>query len=450
MLQHQARELASAGTTPLARFTPTDLVFTWDAERQTFTHQLERDLQLLVVWSSAREHEDAVRRLLLRDFRVVAEIEVRWSPHEVATNFERLYGQGLYGTTDKPDEVGGGPFLVFVLEDPAPRYGYRQNVSGYVELTNLHVADAKAAARGLAGGYRIHSSNNVREFFHDATLLLGEARVRLLLEHEGPEPYRETVAEDVVGSRGWRDLPELFGVLRLASQYVVLRNFEDLPGALEDDREIDLLTRDRTDLAAIANARPLDPGGDGVQHGCTVGGEQVVLDVREVGDGYLDGRWQDVLLRQREWHADLVAVPRADDHLYSLLYHAKVQKPAVKPAYAPRLAALARRVGLPPALADRITEDDVASSVLDGFLSAHGYEVPRTDDPGVHRNDAFVARLRLTTVVPAPLTAARTELWRSARSSRVADLAARSSLLRRAYRRARAGARVLAGAGRAS
>ncbi|MBN0042177.1 hypothetical protein JN535_18635 [Cellulosimicrobium cellulans] len=425
---------APAGTVPVAAFSPSELTFVHDAERGTFVHQYDRDLQLVVVWSAAREHEAEVLAILRRELRVLAEIEVHWSRDEVVTNFERLYGQELWGTSPKPQQVGAGPFLLVVVEDPDPRYGYGRNVTGYVELTNLAVARAKRAARDLVGGYRIHSSNNIREFFHDATLVLGEERLRAVLAHTGDEPYREVVREDVVGSGGWRDLTELFGVLRLTSEYVVLRNAEDLPGALEDDREIDLLARDRTDLAAVAGARPLDPGGDGVQHGCLVGGEQVVLDVREVGDGYLDRRWQDDLLRRRTWHAGCVAVPRVDDHLFSLLYHAKVQKPAVKPVYEPRLRALSRAVGLPDDVAARITDDEVAAAVLDGFLSAHGYGLPRSDDPGVHRNDAFVQRFRLTTVEPTALVLARAELWEAARHSRAAELAARSTILRAAFR----------------
>jgi len=433
--------VADRAATPVERFSPSALTYAYDAARGTFAHQYDRDLQLVVLWSDARPHEAEVLEILRRELVVLAEIEVRWSPDEVVTNFERLYGQELWGTSPKPEQVGAGPFLLVVVEDPDPRYGYRSNVTGYVELTNLAVARAKAAAPSLVGGYRIHSSNNIREFFHDATLVLGEDRLRSVLAHTGDEPYREVVSDDVVGSGGWRDLAELFGVLRLTSEYVVLRNAEDLPVALEEDREIDVLARDRTDLAAVAGARPLDPGGQGVQHGCLVAGEQVVLDVREVGDGYLDRRWQDDLLRRREWHAGCVAVPRVDDHFFSLLYHAKVQKPAVKPVYVPRLRALAREVGLPADVAERITDDDVAASVLDGFLSAHGYGLPRSEDAGVHRNDAVVERFRLTSVEPTALSLARTELWHAARHSRAAELAARSTLLRGAFRGGRAAVR---------
>jgi hypothetical protein len=431
-------------TTDVRTFTPSDLELRWDAERRAFAHQYDRDLQMVALWSGARHREAEILDILRERFHVLAEIEVRWSPDRVVTNFERLYGQGLWGTSPKHLEVGADPFLLVVVEDPEPRYAYRQNVSGYVELTNVHVAEAKAAARRLAGGYTVHSSNNLREFFRDATLLLGPARLDQLLARDPHAAHpRETLDADLVGDSGWADLDELAGLLRRAGEYVVLRNFEGLPEVLADDPEIDVLARDQTDFAALLGARPLDHDGTGARFGTTVGGVPVAFDVRWVGDGYLDVRWQDDLLRRRTWTPDGLAVPRADDHLFSLLYHAKVQKASVKPAYVPRLSALARDLDLPAALAEDITTDAVAARVLDGFLSGHGYTVPRTADHGVHRNDAFVSSLRLTTVEPTAADRARTELLAAARGSRAGELAARSELLRRTYRGARDGVRAL-------
>ncbi|MDF9877538.1 hypothetical protein [Cellulosimicrobium cellulans] len=427
-----------SGRVDVASFTPSDLELRWDPDRRAFAHQYDRDLQMVAIWSNARPHEDEILDILRRRFHVLAQVEVRWSPDRVVTNFERLYGQGLWGTSPKPAEVGAGPFLLVVVEDPEPRYAYRQNVSGYLELTNVHMAEAKAAARRLAGGYTVHSSNNLREFFRDTTVVLGPGRLdEILARDPAVEHPRETLDADLVGDAGWSGLDEVAAVLRRASEYVVLRNFEGLPGALADDPEIDVLARDQADLAALLNARPLDHDGTGARFGTTVGGLPVAFDVRWVGDGYLDVRWQDHLLRRRTWTPEGLPVPRGDDHLFSLLYHAKVQKPAVKPAYVPRLSALARDLDLPAGLSDSITDDDVAARVLDGFLSGHGYTVPRTVDRGVHRNEVFVASLRMTEVEPSPVDEARAELVAAARRSRVGELAARSDLLRAAYRHVR-------------
>lgn len=430
---------------PVSSFTPSDFALTFDASLAGFVHSYDRDLQLFVVWERARSHEDEIIAIIEEKFRVLAEFEVVWSPDRVIENFERLYSDPLTGSSTKHRGVGSGPFLLIVAEDPEPLYRYRQNVSGYVELTNVHVSDAKRAARKLAGGYTVHSSNNMREFFRDAVLLLGPDLLDETVTAEsmnGRRP-RQTVARDLMGADGWSDLAELLAVLHRASEYVVLRNYEGLPGELDHDPEIDLLTRDRLDFVAITNARGDLDETSGAAFTTTVGDREIVLDVRFVGDGYLDGAWQSEMLSRRTWTPGGLAVPRADDYFFSLLYHAKVQKPDVKPVYVPRLEELGSVLGLSDTVSTRATQDDVALSLLDGFLGGHAYGVPRAIDRGVYRNDAFVEQLRLARVERSALQSARTELWDNARHSRLGRRAARFSPLRTAVRGARSTLRTL-------
>jgi hypothetical protein len=434
-----ARADASDGVVPLDAYTPTALTFRRDPLTGAFVHQYDRDLQLLCVWGDAREHDDAIRALAEQTFDVVAEFEVTWSAEHVVTNFERLYAEHLHGTSDKHEEVGTGPFLLLVLEDRAPRYAYRRNVSGLVELTSVHMSALKAQARARAGGYRVHSSNGLQEFFRDATLLLGPDHVDAILAGTAA-PGRVQVG-DPVGTGGWSDLAVVFRTLRRAVPYVVLRGFDDLP-RIPEDREVDVLGRRRLDLGALLGARPDWPGGAAFRF--DVDGERVTFDVRTVRDGYLDAAWQERILARRSWHDD-VPVPREDDLFFSLLYHAKIQKPSVKPAYVPQLLRLAKELDLPDELGTTLFDDDTAAAVLDGYLAAHGYGVPIPADPDVHRNDAVVARLWRTRVEPPVLELARRELWARTKGSPPARFAARSSVLRSAYRTARSAAQSVRG-----
>jgi len=418
---------AHGAAAPLSAFSPTSLEFRQDPATGSFVHQYDRDLQLLCVWGDAREHDDAVRSLARESFDVVGEFEVTWSAEHVVTNFERLYAEHLHGTSDKHLEVGSGPFLLLVLEDRNPRYAYRRNVSGLVELTNVHMSSLKARARAVAGGYRVHSSNGLQEFFRDATLLLGPERVDAILD--GSVPAGLVAVGDPVGTGGWSDLAEVFRALRRSVPYVVLRGFDELP-AVPADREVDVLGRRRLDIGALLGGRPDWPGGAAFHF--DVAGERVTFDVRTVGDGYLDAAWQERILARRDWQED-VPVPRDDDLFFSLLYHAKIQKPAVKPEYVPQLARLAKGLDLPDELSSTLLDDDTAAALLDGYLAAHGYRVPIPADTGVHRNDAVVARLWRTRVDRPVLEVARHELWARAKGSRPARLAARSSVLKGAY-----------------
>lgn len=431
-----AASAPQSNTISVVDFTPSALRFEWDDQRGAFHHNVDRDVHLFVIWETAREHEREILDRIGSELTVIAEFAIQWSPDRALTNFERLYGAAVGGGTGKHEDAGTGEFVLVVAEDPHPQYRYRQNVSGYVELTNVRVADIKRDARALAGGYRVHSSNNIREFFRDATLILGPMRLDDLLRGEIGEVKRRKLQTDLVGDAGWESFSELTQVLQRTVEYVVLRNFEDLPSSLADDPEIDVLTRDALDFAAIVNGRRHHPR-MGAGYGARMGGRDVTFDIRWVGDGYLDARWQQRILAQCVSAPNGTAVPRADDHFFSLLYHAKIQKPTVKPAYPARLRAIALELGLSEQTAGRVTDDDDAARLLDGFLSGHGFGVPRSVDREVYRNAAFVARLELTSIEQQPVTALREQIWSTARYSRIGERAANSSRLRAVLRATR-------------
>lgn len=426
--------MSTQGRVPLREYTASTVAYGWLPDEKSFMHQFDRDLQLIVLWSNGRNHEDEVLRLIEKDFSILAQYDVTWSADKIVNNFERLYGQGLSGTFTKHTQVGAGPFLAIVVEDREPKYGYRPNVSGHVELTNLNIARLKIAARELTGGYRVHSSNNLQEFVRDATLILGVDRVDRLLAGGDQSAGRSELLSDMVGSEGWSDLHEVFATLRRIGQYVVLRNFESLPDSLDRDREIDVLCRNAHDLAALVNAVKETPRGPGSRYVCQVGGERVYFDIRHVGDGYLDRGWQSAILGRHEWRGGIIPVPRRDDYFFSLLYHAKIQKPAVKESYRPRLATLAHELGAVPKPSADVCEDDIAAALLDGFLAAHGYSVPRPVDRGVHRNKAFLTKLRLTQPDGASFRAATKNAKEYAIRSRVGRSVLRRGPVRRLYR----------------
>ncbi|MEK8227843.1 hypothetical protein NKG05_19725 [Oerskovia sp. M15] len=92
--------------TPVSSYDPAALSYGWSTEVGAFTHQLDRDLQLLVIWSEGREREAEVLDLVAADFTILARIEVRWSAAKMVNNFERLYGQTLWGTSPSTRRSG--------------------------------------------------------------------------------------------------------------------------------------------------------------------------------------------------------------------------------------------------------------------------------------------------------------------------------------------------------
>jgi hypothetical protein len=176
---------------------------------------------------------------------------------------------------------------------------------------------------------------------------------------------------------------------------MVLRNFEQLPTALSaGDADVDALCRSPHDVAAIANATVRVDANGKFACEALVGGAALQMDLRFVGDGYYDAAWQGDMLARSHLHHGCVVVPSPQDHFFSLLYHAKLHKRAVKPAYGPRLTALARALGLPAYGNTDLTQEGEASGLLAGFLAASHYRLSMPLDVWVDFNAAFALRLQ--------------------------------------------------------
>jgi hypothetical protein len=262
-------------------------------------------------------------------------------------------------------------------------------------LVSEKVVRHKARYRDLAGGFNVHSSSNLAEFFEQATLLYGPARLRSVLS--GSHAEREHIPGDLHGATGWGDLTELFDVLNLTCRYVVLRNFESLPHLPPEDLEdIDLLCGNVRSFVASSNSQVKDR----LQpYKCviTVDGHRIPVDARYVGDGYLDSAWAADILQRHTVRHGIVNVPREDDHFFSLLYHAKLQKHRLKEDYVRSLPRLAGAIGLDWVSAEDIRSDASAAAILNGYMETAGYHHGTPIDPRVQRNRE-VERLLSATV----------------------------------------------------
>jgi hypothetical protein len=388
--------------TPLSDFIPAMLDYRFNSALGGFEHGFDRDLHMFVLWEKSADQWQAIREDLEARFTVLHATRITWTPKRVDDNFLRLYGMAPTGSTaDQPvskrsQTVGGGPFMLLVVEDPAPVYFYDRTFSKKVELVNGNVAQAKARYRAMTGGgFKIHSSNSLGEFFRDCTLLLGAETVHALLARR--EAWRGEalpLSTDLAGAAGWPSLQALFEHLRRTCLYAVLRNFEPLPGQLPDgDADLDLLCRDAADLAAVANARIVVAAGGKFACETDVAGRALHLDLRVVGDGYYDDRWQLRMLQASQAHGGCVTVLSPDDHFFSLLYHAKVHKRSVSESYRRRLPILAAELGLYAYREADFADDKVAAGLLAGFLVSRDYRCTTPLDVWVNCNGAFMERL---------------------------------------------------------
>jgi len=383
----------------LVDYRPSQVDYRWCKDAGAYRHNFVRDLQGIAIWQAARRNEEVVLKEISECFDVLQVYEITWSRDHVASNFNRIYGRDPSDPSSRHTKVGVGPFLYVIVEDRDPAYIAWQNISGKIELTNRSIAHLKPRIRSMAQtdefAYNIHSSNSLTEFMRDAVLFLGVDRFSAELMAGFPMRHGHLALEqDMPGAGGWSSLDEMFQVMRYASNAVVLRGYEEIRNADEGAvDEIDILCDDLGFLSGASCATPNNQDPTKSAFTTVVRDQRVKLDARCVGDGYYDARWQQGMLDTALWDEDGFPVLEPANYLFSLLYHAKVQKPEVKPIYRRVLPELASTIGLPAEIAREVASDDVAARLLRGYLEANGYQVPRTRDVGVYRNQKFAAHL---------------------------------------------------------
>jgi hypothetical protein len=373
-----------------------------------YRHNFERDLHMFVLWEKSGDHWPRIVDDIARQFKLLDLRHITWPEHEVDDNFLRLYGMPPRGTSaagsqfKRREIAGAGTFALVAVEDPAPVYVFERTFSKKVELVNRSIVAAKSRYRAwTGGGLRVHSSNALGEFFRDMSLLVGarglDEILRRTAPHSGPPLEQQ---RSLAGAGGWSSLAELFEHLHRAVEVLVLRNFETLPLHLaEGDADVDALCRVPQEVAAVANAQVRQDRHGKFACETEVGGAPLALDLRFVGDGYYDAPWQERMLARARVQQGAVMVPAPDDHFFSLLYHAKVHKRQVKPAYRERLRGLAADLGLSQYAGLDCTDDQPATELLAGFLAANRFRQTMPQDIWVETHPAFMLRLQAEGVI---------------------------------------------------
>ena len=333
------------------------------------------ELHLVVLWEKARASEDRILADISRHVEIVAKVELSW-PGDPTECFGRFYGAKLHAAAGKTAQCGGGPFLLVVVRDRKPRYGWRETSRG-IELVNLRMFAMKSRYRAwTGGGHKVHTTNSPDETRRDVLLLTGRT-AQEWAEGAPSEPF-----EVLPGRAGWKSLRELFVCLGEMMPYVVLRNSEMLPDAFDPSihGDIDILVRDADECAGVLGARKVFSEPWRVHYEVMVAGGPVRFDFRYVGDGYYDERWEREMLSTGVVSGG-VCRPAPKDAFYALVYHALFQKREIASDYAAKSLALARSAGVVGE-----TFDDWILSLGD-FLSSRGYRVTRPVDASVYLDD---------------------------------------------------------------
>ena len=350
------------------------------------------EFHLFIIWEQARNAHDRIVDDLANNFQIAGAYTIVWSKSRFSVNLTRLYGTHLPNNSRKEEHCGNGPFQLYVVIDKNPRYEERVTSNGK-SIVNKNTFDAKMRYREwTGGGHKIHATNSIEEFNHDIVLLLGrDASDNFLNGNLGNwDGSAINLHHDLAGARGWQSLPEFLSTLELAVNYVVLRNYECMPGQYGQAAhgDIDVLSKNFDDFFYVSGGSRVFKQKYRVQVRIPIGGEQVQFDIRSVGDGYYDRQWQADILSRRILQKGGFYTPSLEDYFYSLLYHAAVHKFFISKDYSKKLAVLAQQLEIdlaPKDFQDRLK----VKLLLTNFLRKREYEFSDPKDLSVLYNHRY-------------------------------------------------------------
>lgn len=198
----------------------------------------------------------------------------------------------------------------------------------------------------------------------------------------------------------YESIKDVLDVLRKQEvKYLILRNYDNL---LSDDiymdghGDVDCLCADSQHMADVLGAMVYTNKSKQVCNDMThfyimIGGQEVSLDLRHVGDGYYCEKWQMDMLVRRTEH-DGFYVMASEDYFYSLIYHAILQKPRLSDEYRQRLSAMAANLGFEKKF---YTEKELIL-LLESFMQKNGYVYTYPVDTFVPLHTKYINKKLLT------------------------------------------------------
>ena len=267
------------------------------------------------------------------------------------------------------------PFTLFVLKDAFPLYGVEQTYAA-TQLVNIHMYNLKTKVRGNYGNYKIcHGSFNTEE----ARDVLSQ--LDLLNYWSQNRPVFDS-------------LEDLFESLNKTNvKYVVERSFEnkDFKKLLDtSEGDIDVITDNYYKFKGIVGGinthkhRKENDNGCKIQNRMNIGGKEVRIDIRYVGDQYYPSRWVKDILQNKIKETNKFGtffVPSKLDQVWILYYHMNVHKrsPSQRNKTLKQLTKLADELGIRP-----------SKKSFHQFMRKNEYEIEIPEDPDVPVNQDWI------------------------------------------------------------
>ncbi len=334
-----------------------------------FKHNIDRDFQVLLVDQKSTYDSSAVESAIANNFKILNKVVVKWSDEKYLENSSRLFD----------GEMVLKEFLVYVLEDNNPQYRQVFHTKRFENTNILSLKDA------LEKNHDCYLSHEVGDFFRVTSLIFGRNLLLQLINGFQIDIYEN----DILGANGWENFEEFIAIANITSNWLVLRNFEFLPfDFFGNDTDVDVLCES---IALYSRNMNLEKRSWGIGAYHTIIGNQCVpFDVRFQGDDYYDRLWEYNMLKNKTFTSENVPRMNNIDYFFSLLYHSKIQKIAVKEIYVERFHELSQKINFFEYNFDDIYDDNRIARFISDFLTLNNYKYYKPLDINVPENDAVM------------------------------------------------------------
>ena len=170
----------------------------------------------------------------------------------------------------------------------------------------------------------------------------------------------------------WSSMEDVFSCLGKNDIYVILTGDELLRDGFKDfgyHHDIDMLVVNHRRTIDLLGADCYYYYSD-EHYRVNLNGKPATLGIYELGDDYMDSRWQKEMLEKRNLDSDGHYVIDAENHLYWMMYHALCQKRVFPEHYRKRIEYEAREFGI------EATTENQMWGLLEDFLFEKGYGCP--------------------------------------------------------------------------
>ena len=343
---------------------------------------MKSEIHIVLIWEKGLNKFESILYDLKNDFKVLDVSRVKWGNDFFSNNLSRFYGEKLPDGSFKEKHCGRGDFIVIVIKQSSPIYESRKTSRGD-QLVNSVLFDKKALYRKwTGGGHRVHTSNTVAESFHDIFFIFQKKieDFSSLDSWDGDIKNREV---NIKGFNGWTRFEEMFNFINISSNYVILRNYEDLNN-LKPESDIDVLTSD-IDFHYHINGTKKYNHKDRAAYEVEIQGNRYDVDIRTPDDGYYDSNWVLDIIENQILYKNKFFIPDPVNEFYSLLYHTLIHKNQLSDRYNKKLTDLASKIDLKIS-ASVLGDRNKMLDLLNIFLSKRKYKITKPHDFSVQYN----------------------------------------------------------------